>query len=64
MINGPQVNGEQNGTSEIHSPIPEEEKKTEENETLTNGDNGETVAEETAEPAVPENIPVEIAAAS
>lgn len=63
MINGPKVNGEQNGTDELHSPIPEEEAKTEENETY-NEENGEPVAEEPAEQPVSENIPVEIAAAS
>ncbi|KAJ8713980.1 hypothetical protein PYW08_007600 [Mythimna loreyi] len=63
MINGPQVNGEQNGTNELHSPVLEEEAKTEENETLNNGENG-GVVEEPAEQAVPENIPIEIAAAS
>lgn len=61
MINGPQVNGEQNGINELHSLVPEEEAKTEENETWNNG---EAVVEEPAEQPVPENIPVEIAAAS
>uniref|UniRef100_A0A2A4IXS5 Uncharacterized protein n=2 Tax=Heliothis virescens TaxID=7102 RepID=A0A2A4IXS5_HELVI len=63
LINGPQVNGEQNGTDEVHSPIPEEEIKTEENGNST-AENGEAIIEETVEPVVPETVPVEIAAAS
>ncbi|XP_026735238.1 uncharacterized protein C14orf119 isoform X1 [Trichoplusia ni] len=62
LTNGPQLNGDQNGTDELHSPVPEEESKTEESETW-NGGNGEA-AEESTEQVVQDNIPVEIAAAS
>nr|XP_021194276.2 uncharacterized protein C14orf119 isoform X1 [Helicoverpa armigera] len=64
LTNGPQVNGDQNGTDEVHSPIPEEEIKTEENNIVA-GENGEAIVEEApVEPVVPENVAVECAAAS
>ncbi|XP_022817583.1 uncharacterized protein C14orf119 isoform X1 [Spodoptera litura] len=64
MLNGPQVNGDQNGFFDYHTPAPEEEKKTEDSETWNNEENGHAEVEDAAEPVVPENIPVEIAAAS
>lgn len=57
MKNGPQLNGEENGTGETHSPVEEEP--------LTNGDLETEEMPEEPEPQgiSQDNVPVEIAAA-
>ncbi|KAJ2938770.1 hypothetical protein O0L34_g3391 [Tuta absoluta] len=63
ILNGPTLNGEQNGTDEIHSP-EEQPENTIENEAQNDPEpeNIENIDIET--PAVQDNMPVEIAAAS
>lgn len=63
LSNGPKVNGDLNGTNEIHSPIETEQDDINE---VPNNIVQEPVIEEPIEDAgvVQDNIPVEIAAAS
>uniref|UniRef100_A0A1E1WU17 Uncharacterized protein n=1 Tax=Pectinophora gossypiella TaxID=13191 RepID=A0A1E1WU17_PECGO len=60
LVNGPPVNGDMNGTNEMHSP----EEKPEIEEPQVNVEPVEEPEPEPEVPVVPENVPVEIAAAS
>lgn len=66
LTNGFKMNGDLNGTSELHSPIEEEEKQEVEAENSEDVEQSGETAEEKEEVAVNQdsNIPVEIAAAS
>lgn len=63
IFNGPQVNGDTNGTDVVL--VPTENGRQEVDEPQSNGDTSESVPEEPNDaPAVQENVPVEIVAAS
>ncbi|XP_073950485.1 uncharacterized protein C14orf119 isoform X2 [Choristoneura fumiferana] len=66
LTNGLQMNGDLNGTSELHSPIEEEDKQEVEAGNSVEVEQSEETTEEKEEVVVTQdgNIPVEIAAAS
>lgn len=63
IFNGPQVNGDTNGTDVVL--VPAENGHQEDNEPQSNGDPSESIPEEPVDaPVVQDNVPVEIVAAS